>query len=93
MVLAVLWLSGKPAPIPDLRLSAPVVAHPGTTIGIRAWQLDEDDLGQVTVRAPSVRVELRDAGDEPTELAGSGVVVAHGRVLCVIGGAKSGPRR
>lgn len=61
VVLAVLWLSGAPPPVPDLRLSAPVVARPGSSVGLRAWQLDEDDVGRVSVRAPTVRVELRDA--------------------------------
>ena len=60
LVLALLWLSGRPPTIPDLRLGAPVVARPGTSIGIRAWQLDEDELGRVQVRAPDTRVSLRD---------------------------------
>ena len=58
-ILAALWLAGTPAEIPDLRLSAPVVARPGTSIGLRAWQMDQDDAGYAVVRAPMVTVELR----------------------------------
>ena len=58
-ILAALWLAGTPAEIPDLRLSAPVVARPGTSIGLRAWQMDRDDAGYAIVRAPMVTVELR----------------------------------
>jgi hypothetical protein len=83
VVLAVLWLSGKPRPIPDLRLSAPVVARPGDTIGLRSWQLDEDDLGRVSVLAPSVRIELRDDAGQvraETTLARSRVEGREGRL-------------
>ncbi len=59
IILAALWLAGAPPPVPDLRLSAPVVARPGGTIGLRAWLVDEDDDGFTVVRAPSIRVELR----------------------------------
>jgi hypothetical protein len=60
-ILAALWLAGASSPAPDLRLSAPSVARPGTTIGVRAWQVDEDDEGQTVIRAPAVVVELRNA--------------------------------
>ena len=62
IILAALWLSGAPREIPDLRLSAPVVARPGTSIGVRAWQFDRDDQGRARIRAPEVRVELRNEG-------------------------------
>jgi len=61
IILAALWLAGAPAPVPDLRFSAPVVARPGTTIGLRAWQVDEDDEGYTDIVAPAVVVELRNA--------------------------------
>jgi hypothetical protein len=83
LVLALLWLSGKPPPIPDLRLGAPVVARPGSTIGIRAWQLDEDDLGRVQVQAPETRVLLRDLDQRTvamTVLARSSVEGSEGRL-------------
>ena len=60
-MLAALWLAGRPRPIPDLRFSAPVVARPGTSIGVRAWQVDQDENGRTVIRAPAVRVELRNA--------------------------------
>lgn len=60
-ILAALWLAGAPSPVPDLRLSAPLVARPGTTVGLRAWQVDEDDRGLTVIRAPAVEVELRNA--------------------------------
>jgi hypothetical protein len=60
-ILAALWLAGAPSPVPDLRLSAPLVARPGTTVGLRAWQVDEDDRGLIVIRAPAVEVELRNA--------------------------------
>jgi hypothetical protein len=78
-ILAVLWIAGAPAPIPDLRFSAPVVARPGTTIGLRAWQFDEDDQGYTVVASPPVVVELRNAAGmllARTELAES---LVHGR--------------
>lgn len=83
LVLALLWLSGTPPRIPDLRLSAPVVARPGTTIGVRAWQLDEDDLGRVQVQAPETRVLLRDLNQRTiaeTVLARSSVEGSEGRL-------------
>lgn len=58
-LLAALWIAGSPNPVPDLRLSAPVVARPGSTIGLRAWRFAEDDDGRAVVLAPDVRVELR----------------------------------
>jgi hypothetical protein len=61
IILAALWLAGAPSTTPDLRLSAPVVARPGTTIGLRAWQVDEDDEGYTVIAAPAVTVELRNA--------------------------------
>lgn len=79
LILAVLWISGAPSSIPDLRFSAPVVARPGTTIGLRAWQLDEDDEGDTVVASPPVVVELRNAAGMPLasiELAQS---LVHGR--------------
>ena len=38
-----------------------MVARPGTTIGLRAWQVDEDDDGYAVIVAPAVEVELRNA--------------------------------
>jgi hypothetical protein len=79
MILAALWIAGAPSSVPDLRLSAPVVARPGTTIGLRTWQLEEDDDGYTVVTAPRVVVELRNAAGmvlAKTELAESQV---HGR--------------
>jgi len=60
-MLAALWLTGAPRVVPDLRFSAPVVAQPGTTIGFRAWQVDEDDEGNTVILAPPVSVEIRNA--------------------------------
>ena len=62
IILAALWMAGAPPMVPDLRLSAPVVARPGTTIGLRAWQVDEDEDGYIVIDAPAVAVELRNAG-------------------------------
>ena len=62
IILAALWMAGAPSTLPDLRLSAPVVARPGTTIGLRAWLVDEDDDGYTVIDAPAVTVELRNAG-------------------------------
>jgi hypothetical protein len=59
IILAALWMAGVPAPVPDLRLSAPLVARPGTTIGVRAWQVDQDADGYTVIAAPAVVVELR----------------------------------
>lgn len=61
IILAALWIAGAPSAVPDLRLSAPVVARPGTTIGLRAWQVDEDEDGYTVIVAPAVEVELRDS--------------------------------
>gem|GEM_PF-1578636 len=61
IILAWLWVSGAPTVLPDLRLSAPLVAWPGTSIGLRAWQIDEDSEGNTTIVAPAVTVELRNA--------------------------------
>jgi len=63
IILATLWLAGTPADVPDLRFTAPLVARPGTSIGLRAWQIARDDDGYPVVFAPEVEVELRnDAG-------------------------------
>ncbi|MGB5221010.1 MAG: hypothetical protein WBN60_08275, partial [Polyangiales bacterium] len=63
IILATLWLAGAPADVPDLRFTAPLVARPGSSIGLRAWQIDRDDDGYPVVFAPEVAVELRnDAG-------------------------------
>lgn len=59
-ILAALWLAGAPVERPDLRFAAPVVARPGSSIGLRAWQMDRDDEGYVVVRSPDIVVELRD---------------------------------
>ena len=61
IILAALWMAGAPSMVPDLRLSAPMVARPGTTIGLRAWQVDQDDEGYTVIAAPAVAVELRNA--------------------------------
>ncbi|MGB5682343.1 MAG: hypothetical protein WBM47_10885, partial [Polyangiales bacterium] len=63
IILATLWLAGAPADVPDLRFTAPLVARPGSSIGLRAWQIARDDDGYPVVFAPEVAVELRnDAG-------------------------------
>jgi hypothetical protein len=59
IILAALWMAGARAPVPDLRLSAPLVARPATTIGVRAWQVDQDADGYTVIAAPAVVVELR----------------------------------
>jgi hypothetical protein len=59
LILAALWLAGAPPEVPDLRFSAPVVARPGTSIGLRAWQIARDEDGVPAVVAPTVAVELR----------------------------------
>jgi hypothetical protein len=59
VILAALWLTGTPRPQTDLRFAAPLVAHPGSSIGLRAWQIDRDEEGYTVLRAPSVVVELR----------------------------------
>lgn len=59
IVLAALWLAGAPADVADLRFSAPLVAQPGSSIGLRAWQIDRDEEGYPVVLAPAVEVELR----------------------------------
>ena len=61
IILAALWIASAPSMVPDLRLSAPVVARPGATIGLRAWQVDQDDDGYTIIVAPPVQVELRNA--------------------------------
>ncbi len=83
IILAALWVAGAPSPIPDLRLSAPRVARPGTTIGIRAWQVDEDGEGYTVIVAPAVTVELRNAAGmtlAKTELAKSLVQGREGQL-------------
>lgn len=59
LILAALWLAGVPKTQPDLRFSAPLAARPGTTVGLRAWQLVDDDRGHTAIVAPRVEVELR----------------------------------
>jgi hypothetical protein len=59
IILATLWIAGTPSEGPDLRLSAPLVAQPGTSVGLRAWQLAEDENGYSVILAPDVVVELR----------------------------------
>ncbi|MDH3655434.1 MAG: hypothetical protein OEN21_14290 [Myxococcales bacterium] len=79
LILAALWIAGAPSPIPDLRFSAPVVARPGTTIGLRAWQLAEDDGGYTVVASPPVVVELRNAAGMPLASTELGESLVHGR--------------
>jgi len=62
IILAALWVAGMRSEVPDLRLSAPLVARPGTTIGLRAWQVEEGDGGYASIAAPAVLVELRNQG-------------------------------
>lgn len=57
-ILAALWLSGTATSEPDLRFSAPVVARPGATIGLRAWLVREEGRGQTVIDAVDVEVEL-----------------------------------
>ena len=59
IILATLWIAGTPPEVPDLRLSAPLVAQPGTSIGLRAWQLAEGENGYPVILAPNVLVELQ----------------------------------
>lgn len=83
MVLASLWLAGAPSPVPDLRLSAAVVARPGTSVGLRAWLVDEDDEGHTVIAAPEVSVELRNAAGltlETTRLSRSLVQGREGQL-------------
>jgi hypothetical protein len=61
IILAALWIAGAPPSVPDLRLSAPVVARPGATIGLRAWQVAEAEDGYTVIASPPVSVELRNA--------------------------------
>jgi hypothetical protein len=61
IILAALWIAGAPPSVPDLRLSAPVVARPGAMIGLRAWQVAEDEDGYTVIASPAVSVELRSA--------------------------------
>jgi hypothetical protein len=61
IIIAALWMAGAPSVIPDLRLSAPLVARPGATIGLRAWQVDQDTDGYTVILAPAVAVELRNS--------------------------------
>jgi hypothetical protein len=61
LILAALWMADAPAAVPDLRLSAPLVARPGATIGVRAWQVDQDADGYTVIAAPAVVIELRTA--------------------------------
>lgn len=81
VILAALWLAGTSRPQIDLRFAAPVVAQPGSSIGLRAWQIDRDDDGYTILRAPSVVVELRNADGRmvaSTELRASHVQGVEG---------------
>jgi hypothetical protein len=83
IILAALWMAGAPPATPDLRLSAPLAARPGTTIGVRAWQVDEDAEGYTVILAPGVTVELRNATGmvlAKTELSESLVQGVEGHV-------------
>ena len=83
-ILAALWMAGAPPVIPDLRLSAPLVARPGTTIGVRAWQVGQDTDGYTVILAPAVAVELRNGSGmvlAKTELRESLVQGVEGQVL------------
>jgi len=76
VILTGLWVAGGKPAVPDLRLSAPVVARPGTTVGLRAWQVDRDRDGYAVILAPEVVVELRNAAGDTvgrTELSESRV--------------------
>ena len=82
-ILAALWIVGAPKEGPDLRLSAPVVARPGATIGLRAWQVADDDRGYAEIISPAVVVELRNAAGmtlASTQLATSHVQGTEGRL-------------
>ena len=82
-ILASLWMAGAPPVTPDLRLNAPLVAQPGTTIGVRAWQVDQDADGYTVILAPAVAVELRNAAGmvlAKTDLAQSLVQGVEGHV-------------
>lgn len=84
IILAGLWIAGAPPSVPDVRLSAPVVARPGTTIGLRAWQLAEDEDGYSVIASPPVLVELRNASGlrlASTELTESEVEGREGHLL------------
>jgi len=83
IILAALWMAGAPSAVPDLRLSAPTVARPGTTIGLRAWQVDQDEDGYTIIVAPAVVVELRNGAGmllAKTELRKSLVQGAEGHL-------------
>lgn len=83
LILAALWMAGSPPTTPDLRLSAPLAARPATTIGVRAWQVDQDADGYTAIVAPAVRVELRNATGmvlSKSELAKSLVQGVEGQV-------------
>jgi len=79
IILAALWMAGAPPVVPDLRLSAPVVARPGTTIGLRAWQVDQDDDGYTIIVAPPVEVELRNAAGMVLAKTKLGTSLVQGR--------------
>lgn len=83
LILAALWLAGAPGPHPDLRFSAPMVARPGETIGLRAWQVLETNSGTTEIGAPRVEVALRnDSGSllVETTLRESHVQGAEGKL-------------
>lgn len=79
IILAGLWIAGAPARVPDIRLSGPIVARPGTTIGIRTWQLEGDDARGAIVASPPVRVELRNASGLTIARADLSASKVHGR--------------
>jgi hypothetical protein len=82
LILAALWLAGAPRPRPDLRFSAPMVARPGETIGLRAWQVLEAKSG-TEIGAPEVEVALRNGSGSilaETKLRKSRVQGTEGRL-------------
>lgn len=79
IILAGLWVAGVPSVVPDLRFSAPLVARPGTSVGLRAWQVDEDDEGNTVILAPPVTVELRNAGGLTLARTELGTSLVQGR--------------
>ncbi|MGB8332489.1 MAG: hypothetical protein WCE62_20360 [Polyangiales bacterium] len=79
IILASLWVAGARSVIADLRLSAPLVARPGTSVGLRAWQVEEDERGDVLILAPAVSVELRNAAGLTLAAVDLGKSLVQGR--------------
>lgn len=79
IMLGALWVAGTPRVVPDLRLGAPIVAQPGTSIGLRAWQVDEDAAGNTVISGPPVGVELRNAAGLTLARAELGMSLVQGR--------------